>query len=178
MNIVTEAPELIEAPLSREELAVRYRELCDDPCLSNVPGKIELDVWGRLLMTPPATYHGLLQGRLAHKLKAALGGEVFTEVPIATPAGLFLPDAAWASSAFMDAHGTENPLMHAPDICIEVVSPSNSTKEITEKRDAYLAMGAREVWLVYLQSKRCEFYGPGGRAPASAYAVDLSDIFA
>src|SRR5205814_3129933 len=118
-------------------------------------------VWGRLVMTPPAVYHGLVQGRLAVKLKNALGGEVFTEVPIATPVGLFLPDIAWASDAFMSTHGAENPLMRAPDICIEVVSPSNSLKEMTEKRDAYLALGAREVWLVYSQSKRCEFYGPG-----------------
>jgi len=178
MNAVMEAQDLIEAPLSREELAVRYRKMCEDPCLKNVPGKLELDVWGRLLMTPPATYHGLLQGRLAHMLKAALGGDVFTEVAIATPAGLFLPDVAWASPAFMRGYQSENPLMRAPEICIEVVSPSNSIKEMTEKRDAYMASGAQEVWLVYLTSKRCEFYGPAGRLPNSAFAVDLSGIFA
>lgn len=178
MIVMTEAPELIEAPLSREELAVRYRKMCDDPCLTRVPGKLEMDVWGRILMTPAATYHGLLQGRLAHKLKTALGGEVFTEVAIATPAGLFLPDVAWASESFMSGYHSENPLMGAPEICVEVVSPSNSLKEMTEKRDAYLASGAREVWLVYLKSKRCEFYAPGGRLSGSGYVVDLADLFA
>ena len=179
MKAVIEAEDLIEAPLSREELAVRYQKLCDDPCMANVPGKIEIDVWGRLLMTPPpATYHGLLQGRLAHKLKAALGGEVFTEVAIATPTGLFLPDIAWASEHFMAGYRAESPLMHAPEICVEVVSPSNSLKEMTEKRDAYFAVGTQEVWLVYSQSKRCEFYGPAGRMPSSAYTVDLADLFA
>jgi hypothetical protein len=44
--------ELIEAPLSIQDLAARYRALCDDPCYANVPGKIELDVWGRMVMTP------------------------------------------------------------------------------------------------------------------------------
>ena len=178
MNFMTEAPELIEAPLSTEELAVRYRKMCDDPCLTNVPGKLELDVWGRILMTPAATYHGLLQGRLAYKLKTALGGEVFTEVAIATPAGLFLPDVAWASATFMSGYHGENPLMRAPEICVEVVSPSNSLKEMTEKRDAYLASGAQEVWLAYLKSKRCDFFGPAGRLFQSAYAVDLADLFA
>ena len=178
MTVMIEATELIEAPLSREELAVRYRELCDDPCLTNVPGKIELDVWGRLLMTPPATYHALAQGRLAHKIKSALGGEVFTEVPIATSTGLFLPDVAWASEAFIRARAGESPFMRAPEICIEVVSPSNSLKELSEKRDAYLACGALEVWWVFTKSKRCEFYGPAGRLASSAYAVDLTDIFA
>jgi Uma2 family endonuclease len=178
MNVMFEQPELIEAPLSREELVVRYRELCDDPCLTNVPGKIELDSWGRLLMTPAAIYHGLIQGRLAHKLKSALGGEVITEGPIATSVGLFVPDVAWASAGFMSAHGSEFALMRAPEICIEVVSPSNSVREMTEKRDAYLACGALEVWWVFTKSKRCEFHAPGGRMRSSAYAVDLADLFA
>jgi Uma2 family endonuclease len=177
MALMSEAQELIEAPLTQEELAVRYQKLCDDPCLANVPGKIEIDVWGRLLMSPVATYHGLIQGRLAHKLKTALGGEVFTEVAIATPTGLFVPDVAWASESFMQGYHKETSLMHAPEICIEVVSPSNSLKEMTEKRDAYLAVGAQEAWLVYQQSRRCEFYGPAGRILNSAYAVDLADLF-
>ena len=49
--------ELIEQPLTSEELAVRYRALCEDPCFANVPGKIEVDVWGRLLMSPASNYH-------------------------------------------------------------------------------------------------------------------------
>ena len=177
MGRMGQTQELIEAPLSTEELAVRYRALCDDPCFANVPGKIELDAWGRMVMSPPSAYHGRIQGHLAYKLKAALGGEVITEAPIATPAGLFLADLAWASPSYMTAHDSESPLMQAPELCIEVVSPSNSVKELTEKREAYLAVGAEEVWIVYPQSKRCEFYGKHGPLPRSAYAVDLSDIF-
>jgi Uma2 family endonuclease len=175
---MTAAQELIAAPLTQEELAMRYQKLCDDPCMTNVPGKIEIDAWGRLLMTPAASYHGLIQGRLAHKLKISLGGEVFTEAAIATPTGLFVPDVAWASETFMQGYHRETSLMHAPEICIEVVSPSNSLKEMTEKRDAFFTVGAHEVWFVYQQSKRCEFYGPAGRMPSSAYAVDLADLFA
>jgi Uma2 family endonuclease len=169
--------ELIDAPLSSEELAARYRALCDDPCFANVPGKLELDAWGRMVMSPPSAYHGRIQGNLAYKLKAVLGGQVITEAPIATPAGLFLADLAWASPQYMSAHGSESPLMRAPELCIEVVSPSNSVKELQEKRDAYLAAGAEEVWIVYPQSKRCELYGKQGALPRSAYAVDLGDIF-
>ncbi|HYR33681.1 MAG TPA: Uma2 family endonuclease [Burkholderiales bacterium] len=169
--------ELIEAPLSTEELAMRYRALCDDPCFANVPGKIELDVWGRMVMSPASTYHGRVQANLTYKLKGVLGGHVITEAPIATPTGLFVADLAWASPGYMTAHGSESPFMRAPELCIEVVSSSNSVRELAEKRDAYLAVGAEEVWLVYPQSKRCEFYGKHGPLPRSAYAVDLSDIF-
>src|SRR5512145_3449301 len=73
MAYMDKVQELIEAPLSREELAMRYRALCDDPLYANLPGKIELDVWGRMVMTPPSYYHGVIQGRLCQRL-AVLGG--------------------------------------------------------------------------------------------------------
>jgi Uma2 family endonuclease len=169
-------PELIEAPLSAQELAERYREMCYDRRFANVPGKIELDVWGRVLMTPASVYHGQIQGRLCQKL-TALGGETLIEVGIATPVGLFVPDLAWASAQFMSLHAGEIALTRAPELCIEVVSPSNSLKEMQEKTEAYLGAGAQEVWIVYPQSKRCEFFGRQGVLAASQYIVDIASIF-
>jgi Uma2 family endonuclease len=171
-----ELREVIDRPLSAEELAMRYRTLSEDACLASVPGKLELDAWGRILMTPPSFYHGVLQGRLVRTL-AALGGEAVTEAPIATPSGLFLADVAWASAQFMSAHGADFAPTRAPEICIQIVSLSNSVKELGEKRDAYFAAGAQEVWFVFPQSKRFAFYGPGGLLPKSAYPVDLGDVF-
>jgi hypothetical protein len=103
---MNEVHELIEAPLSRDELAMRYRALCDDPCYASVPGKIELDVWGRLVMSPPSYYHGAVQGRLC-QLLAALGGQASVEAPMATAAGLFVADVTWASPQFLDRHSGE-----------------------------------------------------------------------
>jgi Uma2 family endonuclease len=171
-----EVREVIEAPLSGEELAVRYRSLCDDPRFENLPGKIELDSWGRILMSPASNYHGLVQGRLCRRL-TVLGGESFVEASIVTPAGLFVPDVVWASAAFMQAHANETPYTGAPEICIEVASPANSVKELREKVDAYLAVGAFEAWIVYPQSKRFEFFSAGGKSASSAFAVDLSGLF-
>jgi Uma2 family endonuclease len=169
--------ELIESPLSREELAVRYRDMCEDVRFSNLPGKIELDLWGRMVMSPASTYHGMVQGRLCQRL-AVLGGEAFVEAPIVTAMGLFVADVAWGSAQFIGAHGGETPLMWAPELCIEVVSPSNSVKELQEKLTAYLAAGAEEVWILYPQTKRCEFHGrQGGLIERSRYPVDLTGIF-
>ena len=176
IKFMGQGQDVIEAPLSTEELASRYRALCVDPCYANVPGKIELDAWGRMVMTPASFYHGVVQGRLCRSL-LALGGEVVVEAPIVTPTGLFVTDVAWVSAEFMAAHGRHTPLLFAPEICIEVVSPANSAKELREKREAYLAAGAREVWIVYLKSKRCEFYGQQGSLPRSAYEVDLTGLF-
>ena len=177
MDLMTETPELIEAPLSKEELGVRYRELCEDPRFNNVPGKIELDVWGRMVMSPPpSNYHGAMQSRLAVKL-AALGGQSLVEASVVTDSGLFVTDVAWASAEFLRAHGFKTPYTHAPEICIEVVSPSNSKPELEEKRQAYLAAGAEEVWLVFTKSKRVEIHNKQGIVPTSRYPVELAGLF-
>ena len=83
--------DIIKAPLSSEQLAMRYRDLCDDPCFANVPGKIEIDVWGRMVMSPPSNYHGAVQSALSIKL-AALGGRSVVEASVVTDAGLFVAD--------------------------------------------------------------------------------------
>jgi len=172
-----EMREVIEAPLSSEELAARYRALCEDPRFENLPGKIELDSWGRILMSPATNYHGMLQMRLGQRL-AALGGQAFSEASVVTKAGLLVADVAWGSDEFMRAHGSETPFTRAPELCMEIASPSNSAKELREKVEAYLGAGALEAWIVYPQTKRFEFFTQSGKAGASRYAVDLSQLFA
>ncbi|HZS67394.1 MAG TPA: Uma2 family endonuclease [Burkholderiales bacterium] len=174
---VVAVPELIEAPLSPAQLARRYGEVCDDPGFASVPGKIEIDRWGRLLMSPPAPpYHGRLQVRLCDKL-AQLGGERTVEAPIATPLGLFVVDVAWSSQLSPPGSQRDPALLHAPQLCIEIVSPSNSRRELREKTAAYLAAGAVEVWIVYPRSKRVEVYGKQGLMNRSRFAVELADLF-
>lgn len=168
--------EIIQAPLTRDELAERYRQLCDNPLFNNIPGKIEIDVWGRLLFLPFSTRRGLVVGNLCSILPP-LGGKSFASVAVVTGTGVLAADAAWASEDFFRAHDYETPFTAAPEICVETVSSFNSTKELREKVDAYLAAGANEVWLMYLGSKRCEIRGKKGLMPRSEYAVDLSDLF-
>ena len=177
MKSVEQVQELIEAPLSPEDLAVRYRAICEDPAFARVPGKVEIDLWGRALMSPPAApYHGRLQSKLSDKL-AGLGGEKTIEAPIATPLGLFVADLTWSSQKTPPGSQFDNPLMRAPELCIEVVSPSNSRKELSEKTRGYLAAGAEEVWIIYPRSKRCEVHTQAGLKERSRFPVDLTDLF-
>jgi Uma2 family endonuclease len=176
MDRMPEMQELLEKPLSADELGMRYRTICEDPSYANIPGKIELDMWGRMVMSPSSSYHSALQVEMAARLRT-LPGRAFVELSILTSAGVLVADVAWASAGFMTARGFETPYARAPEICVEVTSPSNSRKEMREKIDAYLAAGAEEVWLVYPISKRCEFFGRAGVTPRSSYAVDLDDLF-
>lgn len=168
--------EVIEAPLTHEALAERYRELCRDSRFENLPGKIELDTWGRILMSPASNYHGVLQGRLCQRL-APLAGQALVEASVVTSIGLLVADVAWASAEFMRAHGSETPFAVAPELCIEIAPPSNSLKELREKVAAYLAAGATEAWIVYPHSRRIEVSATGGPVARSRYDVDLAGLF-
>jgi Uma2 family endonuclease len=168
--------EVIDKPLTVEALAAMYRRMCDDPFFANVPAKLEIDTWGRVIMSPASNDHGRVQAKLSQRL-FQLTGQAFVEASVATPVGLFVPDVAWASAEFMAQHGNETPFTRAPELCIEVASPSNSLKELTEKVAAYLASGATEAWIVFPQSKRIEVYGKEGRLESTAFAVDVDDLF-
>lgn len=169
-------PEVIAQPLSDEALGIMYRKLCDDPMFANLPGKIEIDRWGRMVMSPASNYHGNLEARLVERL-ASLGGERYVEASVLTPAGILVPDVVWVSPEFRAAHGNQTPFMRAPEICIEVASPSNSIKVLEEKTAAFLASGALEAWIVYSQSKRVEFHHRPGVLMRSRFAVDLAGLF-
>ena len=51
------------------------------------------------------------------------------------------------ANRFAKKHGLVTPYRTAPEICVEVVSPSNSSLEIDEKITLYLAKGAQEMWV-------------------------------
>lgn len=149
MNATVAKPADPEARLSRAELRLRWQQMLVDPMLADIPGKIELNERGTIELTPPNTRHGIFQAFIAAELQRSRpDGTTITECGIETDAGVRAPDVMWASAEFMSRHGTESPLPRAPELCIEVLSLSNTEPEMQQKRVAYLAAGAIEVWLV------------------------------
>ena len=65
------------------------------------------------------------------------------------------------------------PLPNAPEICIEVLSPSNTSAEMAGKIEAYLEAGAREVWLVQ-ETGELEIHTADGRQTQFWLGVELS----
>lgn len=51
----------------------------------------------------------------------------------------------------------------APDLAVEIVSPSNTLKDIQEKIQEYLQAGARLVWVVRPRSRSVVAHYPDGR---------------
>ena len=145
-----------------------------DPTLRDLPYKIELNVRGKIEMSPASNLHGRLQARLATELAAHMSnGEAITECSILTEIGVRVPDVAWASAAFLEAHGNSTPFPRAPEICAEIKSPSNSDDEIHEKVQAYLAAGAAEVWIIG-EDGNIEYHDRSGRIDRSSFKVSIS----
>jgi Uma2 family endonuclease len=127
----------------------RWAELCADPELQNFEGRIETDRHGHIIMTPPAeAAHGESQSEIVYLLRTLLpNGRVITECPISTADGIKVADVAWASRQRVKERGQQSCYLHAPEICVEVISPSNTKLEIQEKMALYFLAGAKEVWM-------------------------------
>jgi Uma2 family endonuclease len=66
----------------------------------------------------------------------------------------YLSDARWNS--------IDRWLLGAPDLVVEVLSPSNTATEILDKKEMCLKNGAREFWLVDLDHRLVEVSTPNG----------------
>lgn len=126
-----------------------WQDLIKNPLFKNLPFKIETTRSGAILMSPASNWHGSAQSQIGFSLrKGRKGGEIINECSILTNEGVKVADVAWASDAFMEEHGYMTPYNVAPEICVEVVSPNNTTEEIDGKVNLYLSKGALEVWVV------------------------------
>jgi Uma2 family endonuclease len=144
-----------------------WDEIINNPLLRNLPFKIETNKYGQILMSPASNRHGMLQFDVGKRIdRKKKSGTVITECSIETSDGVKVADTAWASDEFMAEFGETTPYPKAPEICIEVVSPSNSKEEIEHKTELYLAKGALEVWVVNNQ-KEVTIYGHTGKLKKS-----------
>ena len=144
----------IQLPAQREQTAFnlrRWNELLSDPTLTRVEGRVETDRHGQIIMSPPpAASHGSFQYRIGRLLEDLLpGGRVITECPISTADGVKAADVAWASKECLRHLGNRTCFPRSPEICVEILSPRNTTAEIDEKKNLYFNAGAKEVWVCH-----------------------------
>lgn len=149
----------IDLPAHEDQTAFnlqRWSELLGDTEfgreLSRIEGRIETDRYGHILMSLPAAFrHGSYQAEIARSLRELLpNGRSVVECPISTADGVRAADVAWISGGKLARIGENVCLTEAPEICVEVLSPDNSTREMAEKKALYFAAGAQEVWFCEL----------------------------
>ena len=129
------------------------------------PYRLELKR-GRLVREPPPGMpHGILVVELATYLNAFVKehklGKVMADTGTITerdPDTVRGPDISYMSRARLEAYPTKGFFGIAPELCIEILSPSNRPGEITEKVSEYFAAGARLVWIVDQMRERVTVY--------------------
>ncbi len=154
----------------------RWAELLADRELARFEGRVETDRHGHVIRSPPpAPSHGSFQARIASLLDRSMAsGRVLTECPISTADGVKAADVAWASPALVHELGRQVCFPRAPEICVEVISPSNTEGEIQEKMALYFDAGAKEVWTC-AESGVMSFFG--GRGERSMRASKICPQF-
>lgn len=152
-----------------------WEEILRDPLLRDLPYKIETNEHGQIVMSPPPGLpHGFRQPKIARLLEEHLpGGHVATECPVITSKGTKGVDVAWLSAERRAQVGDQTRSPVAPEVCVEILSPSNTEAEMNEKRALYFEAGAEEVWLCD-DDGRMRFFGPEGPLDASKRAPDFT----
>ncbi len=177
MSTVLESPEIELSETDRHafNLAV-WKRLVNDPALAALPYRVETDRFGQMLMSPPpAPSHGNRQVEIGRILANALPeGKVVSECPISTREGVKAIDVAWCSREKWERLGDQVCFREAPEICVEIISPTNTKGEMAEKKTLYFEEGAEEVWFCELDGRMT--FHLGADQPASEESGRLPDF--
>jgi Uma2 family endonuclease len=151
-----------------------WEEICEDKLLATLPYRIESDRWGNIVMSPPPrSRHGEYQAEIAALLRDKMtGGRSLTECPIHTAEGVKAADVAWVSNDRRASHRNDPVYLIAPEICVEIVSPSNTDDELNERKRLYFEKGASEFWLCGMMGEMA-FFDPAGAIDQSRLCVDF-----
>lgn len=153
-----------------------WEDILADRSLRDLPYKIETDRYNKIVLTPSSYWHSSYQTEIAMLLLKHLpGGRAPVECAVRTSEGIRAADVGWISKAREAPHKRATALPIAPEICVEILSPSNSREEMLDKMTLYFAKGAEEVWLCDEQG-RVEFF-TAASAPESVMASVLCPDF-
>ncbi len=140
---------------------------------------------GELIMSPsPLPIHQWIAANLFRLLDTyvrdrQLGVVLFAPLDVVirqTPLQARQPDLLFLSAERSGILGAEQLrdlqlLTHAPDLAIEILSPTNTRRELDEKLRDYQSVGVRECWIVSPEAHTVEV------VRLSANGVEPIDIF-
>lgn len=155
-------------------------------------------ICGELVSMPPVSFrHGGIVARITGELERFVRRNHLGMVASGDP-GFILergPDTVRAPDiAFVRADRLPDDLRHflelAPDLAVEIVSPSERMTNVRAKARAYLDAGVRLVWIVQPEGRRVSVYHadqpprelgegdvPDGEDVVPGFQMPLADIF-
>jgi Uma2 family endonuclease len=136
------------------------------------------DVWyelveGELVVVSPGMFlHNRVRDRLLYLLMTFLEGSKLGTVVSEQPFHLFGTTVRFPDVAFVRS-GRELPLNNfpkgAPDLAVEVISPTNTLREMDRKVSDYFAAGCKRVWLIYPEEREVYIRGISGVTRRAAH---------
>jgi len=153
---------------------MEWQDVCNDPQLRNLPYKIELTGAGKIVMSPAKTLHSALQWAIQQLIYQQLSGtgRILPECPVQTRDNVKVADVAWLSEERFARVRDESACSVAPEICVEIMSASNTEGEMRDKRALYLEAGASEVWICG-EDGALRFFDQAGERQTSALIPNL-----
>ena len=137
---------------------------------------------GDLVMVPaPNVWHQRISGRLGFALQQLVLDNDLGEILIAPCDVVFdnetvlQPDILFISKAQQDIITDAN-IQGAPDLVIEIISPSSAYNDLVRKKKIYARFGVKEYWLVDPEEKTVDILGLEGTAFALRRSFKQTDI--
>jgi len=130
----------------------------------------ELDEGELISRSPAKRKHGRIQHRIISLLDKYLGRKPLGEVYVSEtgfllsrePATVRAPDVAFVRAGQASEESPDGYIEGAPDLAVEVVSPSDSARSITRKVVQYLRHGGHTVWVVYPEAEEVHVFEASG----------------
>jgi Uma2 family endonuclease len=110
-------------------------------------------------------------GRHSHTGRAFSGSVGYT----LNEHALLIPDASFVFAARLHFPLPEH-FTFAPDVAVEVVSPSNSGPDMMEKVEAYIEYGTRLVWVAYPRTRSVKVWRRNSSERLEVYTVDADGV--
>jgi Uma2 family endonuclease len=130
--------------------------------------QIELDEGELITMPPAGGEHGYIELGIGsdlrvfvrkHKLGRVYPGDTGFRLGRDT---VRCPDVAFVRRERVEAIHSDGFMKGAPDLAVEVSSPSNSVRQLRRKVKQYLAAGCHTVWVLYPKRKQVDVYEASG----------------
>ncbi len=180
-------PVIVPAPLTIDEFSRLPRD----------GERHEMSAGELITMAPPKSLHSRIATNLFKLLVAALDksrtSEAFIEAGYVlgrNPLTIRQPGVSVLSKERVQATAADDYFESAPELAVEVVSPSDSSGDLQIKIDQYLLAGSKQVWVFYPQNKRVQVFYPdktaamldetqtlSGGDVLPGFSVQVSDLF-
>ncbi len=156
-----------------------FEQLPDDGRLT------ELDEGELVTMAPASGMHGRIEIRIVWVLRRFLEEHAIGEL-LSSDTGFVLsrdpdvvrcPDASFLRTEKVRTIPEEGFVEGAPDLAVEIVSPSDSATALARKVRQYLEAGTHTVWVVHRKTREVHVYEQGStRFLTSEQTLDAPEL--